>query len=70
MFLFWDLRLLCFSKGESDNQGGTNEIGEATAEKMKEFRLDIWGIDGFGEGMNCMSRHIRRNLPSMFGLSL
>lgn len=51
MFLFWDLRLLCFSKGESDNQGGTNEIGEAIAEKMKEFRLDIWGIDGFGEGM-------------------
>lgn len=70
MFLFWDLRLLCFSKGESDNQGGTNEIGEATAEKMKEFRFDIWGIDGFGEGMNCMSRRIRRNLPSMFGLSL
>lgn len=70
MFLFWDLRLLCFSKGESDNQGGTNEIGEATAEKMKEFRLDIWGIDGFGEWMNCMSRHIRRNLLSMFRLSL
>ncbi len=25
---------------------GTNEIGEATAEKMKEFRLVIWGLHG------------------------
>ena len=25
---------------------GTNEIGEATAEKMKQFRLVIWGLHG------------------------
>ena len=25
---------------------GTNEIGEATAEKMKEFRLVVWGMHG------------------------
>lgn len=25
---------------------GTNDIGEATAEKMKEFRLVIWGMHG------------------------
>ncbi len=25
---------------------GTNEIGEATAEKMKEFRLVVWGLHG------------------------
>ena len=25
---------------------GTNEIGEATAKKMKEFRLVIWGMHG------------------------
>ncbi|MBR4863310.1 MAG: rhamnulose-1-phosphate aldolase [Oscillospiraceae bacterium] len=30
---------------------GTNEIGEATAEKMKEFRLVIWGMHGiYGVG--------------------
>ena len=30
---------------------GTNEIGEATAEKMKEFRLVIWGMHGiYGAG--------------------
>lgn len=30
---------------------GTNEIGEATAEKMKEFRLIIWGMHGvYGAG--------------------
>ncbi len=32
---------------------GTNEIGEATAEKMKEFRLVIWGLHGiYGVGKN------------------
>ena len=30
---------------------GTNEIGEATAEKMKEFRLVVWGLHGiYGAG--------------------
>ncbi|MBR3876090.1 MAG: rhamnulose-1-phosphate aldolase [Clostridia bacterium] len=30
---------------------GTNEIGEATAEKMKEFRLVLWGMHGiYGAG--------------------
>lgn len=30
---------------------GTNEIGKATAEKMKEFRLVIWGMHGiYGAG--------------------
>ena len=30
---------------------GTNEIGEATARKMKEFRLVIWGMHGiYGAG--------------------
>lgn len=30
---------------------GTNEIGEATAEKMKQFRLVIWGMHGiYGSG--------------------
>ena len=30
---------------------GTNEIGEATAEKMKTFRLVIWGMHGiYGAG--------------------
>ena len=30
---------------------GTNEIGEATAEKMKTFRLGIWGMHGiYGAG--------------------
>ena len=30
---------------------GTNEIGEATANKMKEFRLVIWGMHGiYGAG--------------------
>lgn len=30
---------------------GTNEIGEATAEKMKDFRLVIWGMHGiYGAG--------------------
>lgn len=34
---------------------GTNEIGEATAEKMKEFRLVVWtnhGIYGVGKNMD------------------
>ena len=32
---------------------GTNEIGIATAEKMKEFRLVIWGLHGiYGAGKN------------------
>ena len=34
---------------------GTNEIGEATAEKMKEFRLVVWamhGIYGVGKDMD------------------
>ena len=32
---------------------GTNEIGEATAEKMKEFRLVVWGMHGiYGAGKN------------------
>ena len=30
---------------------GTNEIGEATAEKMKEYRLVVWGMHGiYGVG--------------------
>jgi rhamnulose-1-phosphate aldolase len=30
---------------------GTNQIGEATAEKMKEFRLVVWGMHGiYGAG--------------------
>ena len=39
---------------------GTNSIGEATAEKMKEFRLVVWGMHGiYGSG---------RNLDEAFGL--
>ena len=30
---------------------GTNEIGEATAEKMKEYRIVVWGLHGlYGAG--------------------
>ena len=39
---------------------GTNEIGQATAEKMKEFRLVIWGMHGiYGAG---------KDLDETFGL--
>lgn len=39
---------------------GTNEIGEATAQKMKEFRLVIWGMHGiYGAG---------KSLDETFGL--
>lgn len=39
---------------------GTNEIGEATAEKMKDFRLVIWAMHGiYGAG---------KNLDEAFGL--
>lgn len=39
---------------------GTNEIGEATAEKMKEFRLVIWAMHGiYGAG---------KTLDETFGL--
>ena len=39
---------------------GTNAIGEATAEKMKEFRLVVWGMHGiYGVG---------RDLDEAFGL--
>lgn len=39
---------------------GTNTIGEATAEKMKEFRLVIWGMHGvYGVG---------RSMDEAFGL--
>ena len=39
---------------------GTNEIGEATAEKMKEFRLVVWGMHGiYGAG---------KDLDETFGL--
>lgn len=39
---------------------GTNTIGEATAEKMKEFRLVIWGMHGiYGAG---------RTMDEAFGL--
>ena len=39
---------------------GTNEIGEATAEKMKDFRLVVWGMHGiYGAG---------NNLDEAFGL--
>lgn len=32
---------------------GTNEIGEATAEKMKQYRLVVWGMHGiYGVGKN------------------
>ncbi len=39
---------------------GTNSIGEATAEKMKEFRLVVWGMHGiYGAG---------RTIDEAFGL--
>ena len=39
---------------------GTNTIGEATAEKMKEFRLVVWGMHGiYGSG---------RTMDEAFGL--
>nr|MCR5041423.1 class II aldolase/adducin family protein [Clostridia bacterium] len=39
---------------------GTNEIGEATAAKMKDYRLVIWGIHGiYGAG---------KDLDETFGL--
>lgn len=39
---------------------GTNSIGEATAEKMKEFRLVVWGMHGiYGAG---------RSIDEAFGL--
>jgi rhamnulose-1-phosphate aldolase len=39
---------------------GTNEIGEATARKMKEFRIVIWGMHGiYGAG---------KSLDETFGL--
>ena len=39
---------------------GTNSIGEATAEKMKEFRLVVWAQHGiFGTG---------RDIDEAFGL--
>ncbi len=39
---------------------GTNSIGEATAEKMKEFRLVVWGMHGiYGAG---------KTLDEAFGL--
>ncbi len=39
---------------------GTNEIGEATADKMKEFRLVVWGMHGiYGAG---------KDLDETFGL--
>ena len=39
---------------------GTNEIGQATAEKMKEFRLVVWALHGiYGTG---------RSLDEAFGL--
>ena len=39
---------------------GTNSIGEATAEKMREFRLVVWGMHGiYGAG---------RSLDETFGL--
>ncbi len=39
---------------------GTNSIGEATANKMKEFRLVVWGMHGiYGAG---------KNLDETFGL--
>ena len=39
---------------------GTNEIGEATAEKMKDFRLVVWGMHGIYSAGN--------NLDEAFGL--
>lgn len=39
---------------------GTNSIGEATAEKMKEFRLVVWGMHGiYGAG---------KTMDEVFGL--
>ena len=39
---------------------GTNEIGEATAAKMKEFRLVVWALHGiYGAG---------KSLDETFGL--
>jgi len=39
---------------------GNNEIGEATAEKMKDYRLVVWGLHGiYGAG---------RNMDEAFGL--
>lgn len=39
---------------------GTNEIGEATAQKMEEFRIVIWGM----HGIYCVGK----NLDEAFGL--
>ena len=39
---------------------GTNTIGEATAEKMKEFRLVVWGMHGIYA--------VGKNLDEAFGL--
>ncbi len=39
---------------------GTNEIGEATAKKMEEFRIVIWGM----HGIYCVGK----NLDEAFGL--
>ena len=42
---------------------GTNEIGEATAEKMKTARLVVWAQHGlYGAGVDLDSREGRRNL--------
>ena len=39
---------------------GNNEIGEATAKKMEEFRIVVWGLHGiYGVG---------KNLDEAFGL--
>jgi rhamnulose-1-phosphate aldolase len=39
---------------------GNNSIGEATAEKMKDFRLVVWGMHGiYGSG---------KSLDEAFGL--
>ena len=37
---------------------GTNEIGEATAEKMKEFRLVIWAMHGIYVLEKLLMRHL------------
>ena len=39
---------------------GTNSIGEATAEKMKEFRLVVWGMHGIYA--------VGKNMDEAFGL--
>ena len=51
---------------------GTNEIGEATAKKMKEFRLVIWGMHGIygaGKTLDEIKDEQLKQLAEFFGVS-